>query len=74
MARKTTPAELLELVFSQMELRIADFTPADLNALAKTLISAKQQESEKEIVPRATSNVTSFLNRNNNPKVKNDVI
>ena len=57
--RKTTRKELLEKTLSQIEVRLEDYSTADLNTLAKILIAAGKEEDEDE-VPKTTT-VSQFL-------------
>lgn len=56
-----TKEELLDLAINAAACRIADYTPADLNALIKTLIVFKKEEVEPPVeVPR----LKGFLEQN----------
>ncbi len=46
-----TKEQLLKLAISEATSKISDYTPADLNALIKTLLGAKKEE-EQVIVPK----------------------
>lgn len=54
--------QLLDLAYDQVKERIADFSPADLNALIKNIHTVKREEAV--IAPptlKPVSNITDFL-------------
>lgn len=53
----TDPKRLLDLAYSEITTKIGDFSPADLNALVKTLHAVKKDEEPEAI----TSSMGGFI-------------
>lgn len=53
----TDTQKILDLAYAQIKEKLPDFSPADLNALIKTLHGVKKEE----VLEAPSTNISSFL-------------